>query len=116
MQAANNTDDFTAAESMTKSIALANVVGSISSSDPIPTNTSTKITTASQFGSVKTFIDEPEKNQIELILKWIVEPAMLSDILGGNQQIRNITVLLEGMRFNGYLRLFDINLSMIREY
>lgn len=119
-QVVNSINDSNAAKNSAKSIALKSVVGSLTnegaSSDMVLTDTTAQIAAASQFGPVKTFMDECKEKQIKLVLKWIVEPTELSDILSGNQQIRKITYLLDGMLFNGYLRLFDIDLSMIKKY
>lgn len=115
-QSVDATDELTQVERTTNSILKSkNVIetNEVASSDAI-LDTTVQITNAAKFGSVKTFMDESKEKQIDLALKWIVEPGTLPDILGGTRQIKNISCLLDDMRFNGYLRLFDIDLSMIR--
>lgn len=90
-------------------------MGETASSDPVITGTTEKIASPPHFGPVKTFMEECKEKQIEMTLKWIVNPTELADILNGNNQIRNITSLLDNLQFNGYLRLFEIDTSKIKK-
>lgn len=103
----------------TKPLALTETVGTftneIASSEPVTTNIAAQIESSPKFGPVQTFMEESKENKIEMTLKWIVEPTEFADIISGKEQIRNITSLLDNMRFNGYLRLFEIDISMIRK-
>lgn len=80
------------------------------------TRVSEKVTETASFATSKVFIDEDEETQIKLILKWVLQTEMRADVLDKNEKIRNITTYLEKMKYNGYLRLLDIDLNMIKNY
>lgn len=60
------------------------------------------------FKRKKPFVEESNGIQIELILKWLKIPQ--TDKL----EIRNITTYLSAMKFNGYLRLFEIDMLIVK--
>lgn len=64
----------------------------------------------------KTFIEEDENTQRKLILEWLLN-SPVDEYLHKHKTIDNITLLLENMKANGYLRIIqNIDLEIIKEY
>lgn len=61
----------------------------------------------------KPFEEEPEETKISLIMKWIYGSEKFAAILHGKEKITNVQTRLESMKFNGYLRLFEIDKDML---
>lgn len=51
-----------------------------------------------------------------MILKWIFGLESSENIISGKEKIKNITVRLSKMRFNGYLRLFEIDMNIFNDF
>lgn len=64
----------------------------------------------------KSYREEPTQKKAELLLKWISNNGSLDGILNGTTKITNITTKLKDMKYNGYLRLFDIDLTIIKTF
>lgn len=66
----------------------------------------------------KPFRVESEDIKITMILKWILGSGSTAydGILNEKSKISNITVLLEKMKFNGYLRLFEVDMNILKKY
>lgn len=64
----------------------------------------------------KTYMDESDASRVEIILKWILNGESIVNIISGTHKITNITSRLDSMKYNGYLRLLEIDLSIIRSY
>lgn len=64
----------------------------------------------------KPFAKESRSKQLEIVLKWFLDADSVKNVLNGTMTIQNITEHLEKMKFNGYTRLFDIDLSILKEY
>lgn len=79
---------------------------------------SIELNTASQskWTVPKPFRDEPILKRAELMLKWILGDENFENILNGTKKITNITVLLNNMKYNGYLRLFGLDLDIMKIY
>lgn len=64
----------------------------------------------------KPFALEADESKVELVLKWI-NTGDCEDILSGNKKVQNMRMLLEGMAFNGYLRILkDVEPNLIKNY
>lgn len=61
----------------------------------------------------KSFEEEPVQIKISLIVKWIYGSETFEAILLGKEKITNIETRLESMKFNGYLRLFEVDKNML---
>lgn len=59
--------------------------------------------------------DESDQKKVEIISKWVLI-GNFDNILNGTTKITNITTHLENMHYNGYLRLFGIDLCIIQRY
>lgn len=64
----------------------------------------------------KPYQQESDDGKIMLLLKWIMQDEPYEQILSGQQVIKNITIQLNKMNYNGYLRLFDIELNILKNY
>lgn len=89
-------------------------------------NSTSKITSDSTVANVTTtisakwnhpipFAEESTEVKMSMILKWICDSESYADILRGKKKLTNITTQLKSMRFNGYLRLFEIDMSCIMD-
>lgn len=76
-------------------------------------DTNNTVSRQNQWLHPKAFTNESEDTKISMILKWIFGPDSYEGILNGKVKINNITVRLEKMKFNGYLRLFEVDMSII---
>lgn len=72
--------------------------------------------TGNKWTQPKPFADEPVKIRIAMVLKWILASDKHDNILSGEEKLTNITVRLGKMKFNGYLRLFEIDMNIIKDY
>lgn len=63
----------------------------------------------------KPFKYESDEMRISLILKWIFAFNSRQDILSGTEKITNITSHLNRMKYNGYLRLFEIDMNIFKD-
>lgn len=84
-------------------------------------NSTTRITNSTDDNSKKwiypkAFKDESDKIKISMILKWIFGFDSYENIISGKEKIKNIMVRLQKMGFNGYLRLFEIDMSIIKDF
>lgn len=61
-------------------------------------------------------MDEADEIKISIILKWIHGSDSHEDILTGKGKMKNITFLLGRMKYNGYLRLFEIDMSSVKNH
>lgn len=59
---------------------------------------------------------ESAEKKISIILKWIFGSISCENYLSGSDKIKNIIMHLERMKFNGYLRLFEIDLFILKSY
>lgn len=64
----------------------------------------------------KPFKDESQEAKVSIILKWIFGPVSLEGIITGKKKITNFTIQLENMKFNGYLRLFEIDTNILLKW
>lgn len=64
----------------------------------------------------KSFAAESNNSKVSLVLKWIMQGDPYAEILSGKEVIKNITIHLDKMNYNGYLRLFDIDLHVLKNY
>lgn len=64
----------------------------------------------------KAFNDETDEMKISIILKWIFGLESYENVINGKEQIKNITVRLNKMKFNGYLRLFEIDMNILKGF
>lgn len=64
----------------------------------------------------KPFTDETEEAKLSMILKWIFGIDSYEGILIRNEKITNITTRLDNMKFNGYLRLFEIETNTLKSH
>lgn len=62
------------------------------------------------------FEKESDEVKISIVLKWIMQQEPCADILSGKEVIKNIVAYLDKMNYNGYLRLFDIDLNLLKTY
>lgn len=72
--------------------------------------------TAHTWSHPKSFKNESEVMQVSLICKWIFGSDKTQDILSGKEKMRNITMQLTKMRFNGYLRLFELDMNIVKDF
>lgn len=49
-----------------------------------------------------------------LILKWIFGSESFENVISGEEKIKNITARLDKMSSNGYLRLFEIDVNILK--
>lgn len=70
-----------------------------------------------QFTSMarKPFEQLSNDDQISFVLEWIMGKQNYAEILNGKQLIKNIKIHLDKMKYNGYLRLLDIDLGMVKD-
>lgn len=61
----------------------------------------------------KPFESESTADKVSLILKWIFGSKSHEKIVSG-EKIANITTLLERLQFNSYLRLFEIDMNIMK--
>lgn len=61
------------------------------------------------------FAEESPEVKMSMILKWVCGSGSNGDILSGNKKLTNITALLNSMKFNGYLRLFEIDMNPVMD-
>lgn len=64
----------------------------------------------------KPFKNESDQMKIPMILKWIFGLDPYENIISGKEKIKNITVQLSKMGFNGYLRLFEIDMNILKDF
>lgn len=62
----------------------------------------------------KTFTDEPIDVKTKLVLQWIMSDKLYQ--AKAEEKIQNICILLNKMKYNGYLRLFEIDMSIVKKY
>lgn len=65
--------------------------------------------------ATKTFTDEPIDARAKLILKWLLPDDLYKKVKDG-EKLQNICVHLENMKYNGYLRLFEVDMSIVKDY
>lgn len=87
-------------------------------SSPVrPSSPSKTITQSTKWAHPKSFGKETIENQISLIVKWIYGADKASEgVLNGANKIVNITMHLEKMNYNRYLRLFEVDMEVVRKY
>lgn len=73
-----------------------------------------KETSAQKWHQPKPFADETTENKLAIILKWMCVSNSIENVLKGAEKIKNVVFLLEKMKFNGYLRLFQIDMDIAR--
>lgn len=66
-----------------------------------------------QWSHPKRFEDESVEAKISMILKWIFGSDPHDGILSGVEKISNITTRLTKMKYNGYLRLCEVDTNML---
>lgn len=59
------------------------------------------------------FEEESSEIKISMILKWVCGSESYGTILSGKNKLTNITTKLKSMKFNGYLRLFEVDMIPI---
>lgn len=64
----------------------------------------------------KRFMDESEEVQTCMIMKWILGSGPHAGISSGAEKIPNITTRLKTMKFNGYLRLLEVDTNNIMDH
>lgn len=64
----------------------------------------------------KPFKDESDEIKLSMVLKWIFGGEPYGDVLTREKKVTNITVRLEKMNFNGYLRVLGIDAKYLMDY
>lgn len=73
------------------------------------------ITNRKNYSHPKPFWAESVEIQISMILGWIFRSESYQAVLDREDKIKNITSYLRSMRFNGYLRLFEVDMHIIKD-
>lgn len=84
--------------------------------DKFNSETKSSTSTGNKWTRPKPFEDEPVEMQVSMILKWIFAGDKYEKIMTGSEKLTNITTRLEKMKYNGYLRLFEIDMNIVKEY
>lgn len=73
-----------------------------------------KETTTQKWNQPRPFAAETTENRIAMILKWMCGSNPFENILKGAEKMKNVVFFLEKMKFNGYLRLFQIDMNIVK--
>lgn len=60
------------------------------------------------------FSSESDENKLKLMLMWLLPKNQYESVLYGGS-IQNVKIHLENMKFNGYLRIFKADFSLLKE-
>lgn len=83
----------------------------ITESNPqVPTNVAC---IPKQWSHPKRFKDESDETKLSMMIKWILASGSHESILSGAEKITNIPTRLKAMKFNGYLRLWEIDTNIL---
>lgn len=74
------------------------------------------VCTSKQWSHPKRFKDESNDAKISMIIKWILTSGSHEGILSGAEKITNIPTRLKAMKFNGYLRLWEVDTNILKNF